>query len=403
MEEICSREKCTGCSACYNVCPKSAISMVESGAAGYVYPQVDASKCIDCNLCRKVCPVFHPVNLNEPLKAYAATCKNESHLVGSASGGAASSIAEIIIRNGGVVYGSVMLNYKNVSHCRFTSVEEMYMMRGSKYVQSSIGSTYRQAKEDLKAGKDVLFTGTACQIAGLRNYLHRDYENLWCLDLVYHGVPSQKLLRDNVEFIYAQCGQTPARELKVHFRDILSTQTSNLDLRYGVFTENTIPRKLQIFPKNTYITAFMAGLTFRENCYSCPYAQPKRTADITVADFWGYLGNEIPSGWGISLLLPSSAKGLALCEKVLPYMNFEERPVNEAVKGNGQLQHPSLRPEERDRFLIEYERIGDQCYKPLLKSYLRKYRKRQLKELIRKIIHSTPVSSFVWNKLRHNK
>lgn len=343
--------------------------MSEVGSAGYVYPQIDATKCIDCKSCQKVCPVVNPVAKHVPLQAFAAISKDKEVLGKSASGGAAASIARAIIERGGIVYGCRMKSYTDIAHRRFATMEEMYTMRGSKYVQSSIGTVYQQVKEDLKAGLSVLFTGTACQIGGLRNYLRKEYDNLYCLDLVCHGVPSQKLLRNNVEKMFSKKGLHPKGTERVEFRRIFSSQTSNLDLRFGTFVESAKPAKWQKFGHNNYITAFMYGLIFRENCYQCPYACAERTADVTVADFWGYKGKLIPCGKGVSLIMPSTVKGLRLVEMIRPYMQMEERTVTEAVNGNGQLQYPSKRPSERDSFLEGYERRGDDVFAPLLGDY----------------------------------
>lgn len=375
MEQICPERLCTACAACYNVCPKQAISMAEVGAIGYLYPRIDADRCIDCGLCQKVCPVVNPVPKHEPLQTFAAIDRNVEALGKSASGGAASAMAKVVIEQGGVVYGCCMRSYTDIAHSRFTTLEEMYAMRGSKYVQSLIGLIYKDVKKDLEAGYTVLFTGTACQIGGLRNYLHKDYNRLYCLDLVCHGVPSQKLLRDNIENMFRKKGLSPKGTERVEFRRICSDQTSNLDLRFGTFVESAIPIGWQKFLNNTYITAFMYGLTFRDNCYECPYACTKRVADITVADFWGYRGNQIPQGLGVSLVMPSTAKGLQLVEQVRPFMLMEERPISEAVNGNGQLLHPSVRPTEREIFVAEYENSGEKLITSLLRKYKRQYRK----------------------------
>ena len=412
MEQICPEQQCTACSACYNACPKQAISMVETGAIGYVHPRIDAAKCIDCKLCQKVCPVVNPVEKHAPLQAFAAISSEAEALDKSASGGAASTMARAIIEQGGVVYGCRMRSYTDIAHERFATVEDMCAMRGSKYVQSSIGNTFRQVKTDLNAGLVVLFTGTACQIAGLRNYLRRSYDNLYCLDLVCHGVPSQKLLRDNVESMFRKKGLRPDGTERVTFRRIHSTQTSNLDLRYGTFVESAIPASgsplpeaAQRFLRNTYITAFMYGLTFRDNCYHCPYACAARTADVTVADFWGYQGTVIPRGKGVSLIMPSTAKGQRLVEMVRPHMLMEERTVAEAVDGNGQLKRPSTCPPERAAFVSGYARLGEAVFAPLLRGYKWGYRLKQMRvnaiNAIRRIPVVYPLLKYLYKRIKH--
>ena len=182
------------------------------------------------------------------------------------------------------------------------------------------------------------------------------------------------------------------------FRRIHSTQTSNLDLRYGTFVESAIPapgsplpEAAQRFLRNTYITAFMYGLTFRDNCYHCPYACAARTADVTVADFWGYQGTAIPRGKGVSLIMPSTAKGQHLVEMVRPLMLMEERTVAEAVDGNGQLYRPSTCPPERVAFVSGYARQGDAVFAPLLRGYKRGYRVDMLKRIIIRMLSDCPM------------
>ena len=404
MKQICDKEYCTACSACYNICPKHAISMIEENQVGYVYPRIDSSKCVDCKLCERICPVNNPLVKKKPLQAFAAICKDSESLDKSASGGAASTIARAVIESGGIVYGCRMNSYTDIVHERFATIHDMYAMRGSKYVQSKIGEVYRQVREDLHAGWVVLFTGTACQVGGLRNYLRKEYDNLYCMDLVCHGVPSQKLLRDDIEYMFYKRNLKTNGTERVTFRKILSDQTSNLDLRFGTFVEGAIPIADQMFLKNNYITAFMMGLTFRENCYHCPYACKERVSDITVADFWGYKGAKIPSGKGISLILSSTVKGQELVKMIQTKMNIEERPIKEAIAGNGQLQHPSTRPIERELFLTEYEKHGVYVYTSLLKKYRRKYKwgsyKNYVIRRLRENHYSYIVLKFMYTKLR---
>ena len=381
MDIICKKDLCTACGACKNICAKDAISMLEHGALGYVYPVIDQDKCVDCGLCQKVCPVNHIPQYNEPLLSVAAICKNDEDTKASASGGAAYSLGRYIIEEEhGVVYGCELLDYVTIMHTRYSTLIDLGRMRGSKYVQSDTGLIYRSVKEDLLGGLKVLFTGTPCQIAGLKGFLRKDYDNLYCVDLVCHGVPSQKLLRDDTKSMFTKCGKDIPDGLKTKFRSIISCKDACLEILFGNFVwkpgtdicDNIIPFKEQIFPNNDYITAFMYGLTFRENCYTCPYAQKQRVSDITVADYWG-LGKDttIPDGLGVSLLLPSTEKGVWLFEKAKKYMKWELRNVDEAVRGNGQLMKPSSRPVERDTFMQEYEKQGGLAYIAPLKKYRR--------------------------------
>lgn len=392
MTEICPQEQCTACSACMNICPKDAISMEEKGALGYIYPAINSDLCIDCHLCEQTCPVIHPTELHKPLKAYAAISKDELDLMSSASGGASSVLAQHILSKGGAVYGCIQENYQHITHQRITETTEAYRLKGSKYVQSHIGYIYRQVKQDLESCKLVLFAGTPCQIAGLRKYLKNEYDNLYLVDLVCHGVPSQRLLRDNVEEMVGKEGEKPY----VIFR---KKGTKPQDLRYGIFLNenNTIPLKKQLIPYNDYITAFMCGITFRENCYHCTYAQSRRGSDITIADFWGLGESEVPKGSGVSLMMPNTVKGERLITYAAEKLCLEERSVEEAVNGNGQLQHPSVRPSCRDAFMEMYAIDKRGAYKKYLSDYRKTYAKRMFVLKLVHIIHHFP---FLYNSLR---
>ena len=404
METICEKQECTACGACMNVCPKNAIQMVEDGAAGYLYPHIDADLCIDCGLCVKTCPANHPVGLHQPEKAYAAICKDVHDLMSSTSGGASSLLAAEILHRGGTVFGCAQESYKDIRHIRIEKSEDAWKIKESKYVQSSIGFIYRDVKSDLQTGREVLFIGTPCQVAGLKRYLRKDYENLLLVDLVCHGVPSQKLLKENVERILRDNHLTDG-QYRVAFRR-KGRQTS--DLRYGVFlTEDAIPvpleKKSVIFPTNDYIAAFMAGLIFRDNCYTCPYARPRRCSDITIADFWGLQKCSVPNGRGVSLLLVSTKRGESMVQAIREKAVIEERPVEEAVHGNGQLQKPSVCPAEREFFLAQYATAPARAYKESLKHYRYMQKRKKAIATILKIPFSRTLYRVAKSILRRNK
>lgn len=218
MTNICDINKCTGCSACMNICNHNAIHMDESEPFGYIYPTINSEKCVECGLCAKICPVNTPIKLNEPIKAFSAVTRDHEDLMSSASGGASSVLSQVILKRGGIVYGCVQRNYKDIAHRRIDRYEDYPLTKGSKYVQSNIGYIYRDVKDDLRQGKEVLFTGTPCQIAGLKAFLRHDYENLYLIDLVCHGVPSQKLLREDVELLLKDYPKVDKNKIHVEFR-----------------------------------------------------------------------------------------------------------------------------------------------------------------------------------------
>lgn len=390
MKQICDKDLCTGCSACMNICPHSAISMVEYSGAGYIYPFIQSDKCVDCHLCVDVCPVVHPLIFSEPKAAIAVIAKDFRDLTTSTSGGASAVLAKYILLQGGVVYGCVQRNYMDISHRRIHRMEDLNSLKGSKYVQSHIGLCYKQVKQDLKQGIPVLFTGTPCQIAGLRNYLRKEYSNLYLVDLVCHGVPSQKMLREDINHLFRKFG-TPPTNLLVSFR-----RKRKNNLRYGTFIEHPqiseLSPKEQKFPNDNYITAFMSGIIFRKNCFSCPYARPYRISDITLADFWGYQGKQLDVSQGVSLMLPSTDKGVRLTNSIKQYIHWEERPVSEAVQGNGQLMAPSIEPVEREVFHSMYVTNPQEAYFVCLKAYRKEWRKKLLLQ----------TAFFQWKPIRYS-
>ena len=395
MTEICDLNSCTGCAACAGVCAHKAISMVEVPPHGYLHPKINNDLCVDCGLCSKTCPVNNPPVFNSPLTAFAAISKDRDDLMSSSSGAASSVLATHIINKGGVVYGSVEEDYAHIAHQRIDSLTDLPKIKGSKYVHSYTTDIFPKVKTDLQQGLEVLFLGTPCQIAGLRKYLRKSYDNLTLVDLCCHGVPSQKFLRDDVEHL---CDVTFRNKgdmskpwdrwgLYVTFRN--KGDMSKPWDRYGVYLSEKENKMISSpFLKDNYITAFMSGLLFRENCYTCPYARAERVSDITIADFWGYQGKQIKTDDGISLLMPSTEKGMQLIESCQSAFYCEERLAAEAIKGNGQFNHPSSRPEERDAFLLMYPEDMQQAYRIALRSYRKNYKRFILKNKIYKLLKS---------------
>lgn len=327
--EICEREKCTGCMACRNICPKRCISMQE-GKMGHLYPNVDQSLCIDCNLCFKVCPENKPVILAEPITAFAGWHKDNWEYLSSTSGGAATAISQLIIKKEGMVYGCSVQHGLKIKHIRVDNLSDLMLLKGSKYVQSDIEDCYLRIKSDLKSGRPVLFIGTPCQCAGLQSYLGKDYENLYRVDLICHGVPSQYMLKKHIKKVSGGHGDY------VTFR-----KGNDMGLRVFDCDNNMIYYSNVWYEryKDAYYNTFIDGYTYRDSCYQCRYARPERCSDITIGDFWG-LGDDIvhDSVNGCSCILPITQKGLELIKAAS--LELYERNITEAVNGNGQLQHP---------------------------------------------------------------
>ena len=365
--EICEKDKCTGCFACYNICPKHCIEMVEN-EYGYIYPNVDEKKCIKCNSCKRVCPTLNEVKKISPQNAYAAQLKDLKKLKESASGGVASIFYYQIVSAGGSGYGVETIKNEKAKFIRIDNINQIYNIKGSKYVHAYIKDTFKQIKRDLLNSKKVLFVGTPCQVAGLKNFLNRDYNNLITVDLICHGVPPQKLLKEQLEI------HSISNIDEIKFRD-------GNNYVFEILGDNYV--KKEKCEKNIYMDTFFNSIIFRDNCYNCIYAKESRVSDITIGDFWGlgqdsklYANKEL----GISLILPMTEKGKQLIEQCTQYINMEERTVEEAIKGNSQLRESVKCSKERETFKNNYLTLG---YEKSLKKSLKLLRlKRRLKKII---------------------
>lgn len=338
MIQVTNKSKCCGCGACQQICPKCCIRMVED-TEGFLYPEVDASLCIGCKLCEKVCPELNEGLERLPLKLYAAINEDDEIRKASSSGGIFSALAEAIIADGGVVFGARFNEHWEVVHGYTDNVEGLADFRGSKYVQSRIGTSFHDAKKFLQQGRKVLFSGTPCQIAGLKNYLRRDYENLMTVDFICHGVPSPKVWREYLKEEVAQQhnGKDSVLPRPIPEREFLIKDISFRDKKFGwkkysfaltLSTTNGSGEEIQFcshkpLTESPYLRAFLVNLFLRPSCYACSANAGKSGSGITIGDFWG-INNALPDlddDKGISLVLDytsdnkvSRLKGVKLVE-----------------------------------------------------------------------------------------
>ena len=348
MKQICKKELCTGCTACANICSHGAISM-QPDECGYLHPIINQTLCVDCGLCTRVCPVCHPQLRHNIEKCYAAVLLEENELLSCSSGGVATALARHILEKGGIVYGCSAKDITHVCHKRIGTADGTEELKGSKYVQSDLGDVYKQIKTDLRSSIPVLFIGTPCQVAGLYGYLRTDYDNLYTADLVCHGVPSQKMLNENIAYY-------PSDGSIVSFRR-KKRSSKGYKIEFGLDRYNPVSGKNIFSPYNRdfYMFGFLRCLTFRENCYTCAYANNKRVADITLCDFWGLSPNAgFELGKGVSAILVSTKKGKQIVEAVRDSLNIKEREVAEATRWNDQLNRPSTKPKRYEKFIELY-------------------------------------------------
>ncbi len=346
-------EHCFGCTACEHICPVSCISMVQD-RKGFLYPSVDEKQCIDCGLCLQVCPYETDGKLDSELfpetLAYAAKHTDGTTRSQSSSGGAFTAISDYVLGQQGVVYGAGYDEDFSVYHMRATSIEQRNLLRGSKYAQSNLGTIYKAVEQDLQSTLPVLFTGTPCQVAGLRNYLQKDYKNLLLVDLICHGVPSQKVFKDYLSLMERQEG-SPVTNCT--FRD-KSKGWKNLVLSLD-FISGT--KKIDA-PNSTYYSLFIDGTLLRPSCYECKFSTFNRPSDITIGDFWG-IEKTLPlfdDEDGISLILVNSRKGESFFQSVSDQLSYIQSTHADC------LQHSLFAPTEahknKEAFWKDYEEHG---------------------------------------------
>ncbi len=352
MIELCKLEDCTGCEACVNICPVDCIDMVVSDE-GFEHPVIDHNRCTSCGLCQKACPVLTPVKIekNKKLKVFASWILDEKIRTSSSSGGIFTAIANYVLDNNGYVYGAVFDGDWNVYHTGTDTKEGLKNIRGSKYVQSKIGLTFREIEDRLKNGQLVLFTGAPCQVAGMKNYLRGKYNDLIItVDFVCHGVPSPGLFQDYLKKI-------PYKKEKIEkfaFRDAKGWRVKQF-IKYNGKWKNLIR------DENVFFRLFWNGITMRDSCYNCLFTSVSRISDLTIADFWG-LGEKIPFNHdtkkGTSLLLVNSKRGQTIFNNIKHNCFYEERTIEEATMHNKQLTSPIKRPLKRDSIFKDFNALS---------------------------------------------
>lgn len=372
-------ENCTGCGACVQRCPKQCISWATK-EFDFRYPRVDEATCINCGLCEKVCPIDKELKVPTAQKAYAAVHKDSSVLEKSTSGGAFTALADTIFSQGGVVYGAAMLNDMQVKHIRTENRTAFAELRSSKYLQSDTGTTYQMVEQDLKQGKVVLYSGTPCQIDGLKCFLRKEYENLYTADIVCHGVGSQAYFDRYMEFAKERYGKIKA----LRFR---SKEYAGWSCGGGVVVVGTSNSEKKIPYRdfdNYYYSYFLSGDIYRKCCYSCKYANTKRVGDFSLGDYWGVEALNLPlqTENGCSLLLVNNERAEKLLETIVD-LDKVETTIEQAAHCNKQLNEPSRLPESRQKRIEEYVSMsGQQIQKVYLKTHRRTVAKGKLKALM---------------------
>ncbi len=380
MIELCDPRACTGCSACMNVCPEDCIQM-KTDFEGFIQPEIDYKQCTSCGLCQKTCPELEPSlkNNNNDSKVYAAWNLDETVRMKSSSGGMFSVLADYVLDKKGVVFGAIFDREMKVRHIGIDSKDKLSLLRVSKYVQSEIGYIYREVKAVLEEGRLVLFTGTPCQIDGLKRFLNGKFsKQLITVDFVCHGVPSQK----SFDSYFEKLTKTHPEIEEFSFRNTHGWHPPRSTAKFKGKT------KILSRSNNVFFRLYLKGYLLRESCYQCQYATTSRIGDITLADFWG-LGTEKPfihdTSKGVNLLIINNSKGQQLIDEVRHNCFLEERTLHEAsAYKNPQLTRPIKRLKIRDTILLDWnalslEEIEEKYMYPLMptiKVYFKKARRK---------------------------
>lgn len=364
------KKSCNGCTACAVVCPKGAIEMVEDNE-GFIYPRIIEEKCVKCGKCLRTCSNYSKLQDRE-FTAYAAINNDKEVLSQSTSGGAFSAIAKKLFESKNTVcYGAAYNEKFEVMHMRAETLEETFKFRGSKYLRSNILGIYASVKEDLKAGKQVLFTGTPCQTAGLSTYLNKDYPNLIICDIICHSNPSPKVFKKYIKGLELKQGS------KVKEYSFRAKANGWENLKPIVEYENGIKEE-----ELTFLAAFLRAIANRPCCYDCKFIKPYNYADITLGDFWGVdkLTNITGYQKGTSLVLLNTKKGKDFFEDVEGLTLYKLEDNIDVFKYNH--KKPDSPHRNREKFFKKLDSVKDEN----ILNYINKMsRERLVRRIINKI------------------
>ncbi len=351
------KKDCCACSACIQGCPVQAISFAND-EEGFAYPVINKETCINCGLCERICPVTNPKYENtESPEVYASLLKDVEERKKSTSGGIFYVIAEWVLDKGGVVYGAMMDDQNQVRHVAVENNMDLQSLRGSKYVQSAMGDTYLHVKSNLQKGRWCYFSGTGCQVAGLKAFLRKEYSTLITADIVCHGVPSQWLFDQHIGYLEQKY---KGKVSEYRFRNNKKGEGGEifkLTKSRGKVREIINPT----YNLSPYLYSFMYGMTSRWSCYDCKFAKIPRQGDITLADYWGskFFFPDMDNSKGISLCLVNTERGRIIWDAVKVYCEYRESNITDGAKYNGNLIHTS-KPHEYRKAI--YETIRKEGY-----------------------------------------
>ncbi len=350
MITINNKQDCCGCGACAQRCPQSCIKMIED-KEGFLYPQINIYACTNCNLCNKVCPIINKNDLKKPIHSYAATNVNEEIRLQSSSGGLFSAFSEAVLSKNGIVFGARFNQDWEVIHDYTETTNDLYKFRGSKYTQSVIGNCYIQVERFLKTNKTVLFSGTPCQISGLKHFLKKEYNNLITVEILCYGVPSPLAWKSYLHSI----SNKKSSITNINFRD-KSTGWKKYSFSIEYYNNEKYSQENH---NNIYMYGFLKNLYLRPSCKSCPAKLGRSGSDLSIGDCWGIqnIMPEIDDDKGINIVLINTPKGKEFYESLsVKSYNID---YNLIVKYNGGFNESIQFPLKRKQFFNQIRKGKD--------------------------------------------
>lgn len=377
------KDRCSGCTACANICPTECIQMLED-EEGFKYPVVNQLKCTNCHLCENVCPILNNSKLKGNTRVFAVQNKNDDIRKKSSAGGFFATVAEYVLLHDGIVFGAGFDEELTVVH-KYVETKEQWNnsgLCGSKYVQSELGNSFKKVREFLDAGKMVCFSGVPCQVAGLRSYLGKEYENLILIDLVCHGVPSLKLFRKYLNHCSTKYG---SRVTAVNFRDKsygYSSPNMKLYLANGKTKDQTSDVK-------SFLRAFFRGISSRPSCYNCSFKTVTRVSDFTLGDCQniGMFNENMDDDKGTTIVYIHSLKGLNIFNNIRDCVFNTELNLDIFVRTSGKflIKSDTPHPKRKDFFA----NIDNFSYKILINKFVPERFANKCANIIKPILYKT--------------
>ena len=382
MENVLEKNKCSGCSACANACPKNAIEMIKN-EDGFIHPKINKHKCVNCGLCKKTCPVLNNSENKSLNQCYVAYSNDEDAKKTSSSGGIFDLIAKNILKDHGIVVGAAFNDKMELKHTAIEKIEDLEKLKGSKYLQSELDNIFSYIKEKINSRK-VLFVGTPCQVAGLHAFLKKDYDNLVCVDLFCHGVPSPKLF---TKYIKELEKDNNSKVINYNFRD----KKTGWDSYSNTCRLKNNKEISQLQKDNNYMKLFLSDIALRESCYNCNFKLGNKYSDITLGDFWGVQKYypEMYNKQGVSAIIVNTEKGQKIFEDISNDLSYKECKLENIVSGNPSLAISGKTPKLRNEF---FDELDNKDIDYLTKKYQKKISlisklKNKIKSLIKKLIN----------------